>query len=48
VRTVMRYAGPRMMWRHPFLALAHVVDGRRPAPELPNAKKPNAPSGTAD
>jgi hypothetical protein len=48
VRVVMRYAGPRMMWRHPFLALAHVVDGRRPAPELPRAKKPNAPSGTAD
>jgi hypothetical protein len=46
VRTVMRYAGPRMMWRHPFLALAHLVDGRRPAP-LPKAKRPGAPSGTA-
>ncbi len=43
----MRYAGPRMMWRHPFLALAHVVDGRRPAPELTKAKKPDAPAGTA-
>ena len=47
VRDVMRYAGPRMMWRHPWLALAHVVDGRRPAPALPKAKKPDAPSGTA-
>jgi len=28
-RTVMRYAGPRMMWRHPWLALLHLVDGRR-------------------
>ncbi len=28
-RTVMRYAGPRMMTRHPWLALMHVVDGRR-------------------
>jgi hypothetical protein len=47
VRDVMRYAGPRMMWRHPLLALAHIADGRRPAPELPKAKKPDAPSGTA-
>jgi len=46
VRTVMRYAGPRMMWRHPLLALAHVVDGRRPAPDLPKAK-PKPPSGAA-
>jgi len=36
VRTVMRYAGPRMLLRHPVLAIAHIVDGRRPAPELPS------------
>ena len=35
VRTVMRYAGPRMIWRHPLLAVAHIVDGRREAPSLP-------------
>jgi hypothetical protein len=34
-RVMMRYAGPRMMWRHPYLALAHVLDGRRPAPPKP-------------
>lgn len=28
-REVMRYAGPRMMTRHPWLALLHLVDGRR-------------------
>ncbi len=28
-RTVMRYSGPRMIWRHPWLALMHLVDGRR-------------------
>jgi hypothetical protein len=28
-REVMRYAGPRMMTRHPYLALMHLVDGRR-------------------
>ena len=36
VRGIMRYAGPRMLCRHPILALWHlVVDGRRPAPALP-------------
>jgi hypothetical protein len=35
VRGIMRYAGPRMLWRHPVLALWHLVDGRRPAPTLP-------------
>jgi hypothetical protein len=35
VRVVMRYAGPRMLARHPLLAIAHVIDGRRPAPALP-------------
>lgn len=29
VRQVMRYAGPRMMRRHPVLALLHILDGRR-------------------
>ena len=36
VRDMMRYAGPRMMLRHPVLAVMHVVDGRRPAPPRPN------------
>ncbi len=26
---VMRYAGPRMLYRRPFLALAHYLAGRR-------------------
>lgn len=29
VRAVMRYAGPRMLWRHPLQALLHVVDKLR-------------------
>ena len=37
VREVMRYAGPRMLMRHPLLAIAHLVDGRRAAPPRPNA-----------
>jgi hypothetical protein len=36
VRQVMRWAGPRMLAAHPYLALMHqLVDGRRPAPERP-------------
>jgi len=26
VRDVMRHAGPRMIWRHPILALGHIAD----------------------
>jgi hypothetical protein len=29
VRDVMRYAGPRMMFRHPFLAVMHMIDKLR-------------------
>ncbi|MFQ6044511.1 MAG: nitrous oxide-stimulated promoter family protein [Candidatus Poribacteria bacterium] len=32
VRTVMRYAGPRMLYRHPVLALFHFIDGFRKEP----------------
>lgn len=28
IKQVMRYAGPRMLWRHPWLAFRHVLDGR--------------------
>ena len=33
VREVMRYSGPRMLKRHPMLAVAHLVDGRRKFPD---------------
>lgn len=29
IRVVMRYAGPRMLWAHPVLAVRHLLDGRR-------------------
>jgi Nitrous oxide-stimulated promoter len=29
VKEVMRYAGPRMLLRHPILAVFHLLDGRR-------------------
>ncbi len=31
-REVMRYAGPRMLLRHPVLALRHLLDDRRREP----------------
>lgn len=41
VRTVMRYAGPRMILRHPVLAIAHLADGiRKHPPRGINQKKP--------
>jgi Nitrous oxide-stimulated promoter len=40
VRQVMRVAGPRMLWRHPWLAIAHLIDGRRGAPPRPPATGP--------
>lgn len=30
-KEIMRYAGPRMMLRHPLLAIAHQLDGLRKA-----------------
>jgi len=30
-RDIMRYAGPRMLLRHPLLAIAHTLDGFRKA-----------------
>ncbi|AGH73862.1 nitrous oxide-stimulated promoter family protein [Edwardsiella piscicida] len=35
MKAVMRWAGPRMLWRHPILALRHLLDDRRPVPPLP-------------
>jgi Nitrous oxide-stimulated promoter len=34
VRRVMAFAGPRMLWRHPVLAVRHMRDGSRKAPPL--------------
>ena len=34
VKEMMRYAGPRMLLRHPVLALSHLFDKRRSTPKL--------------
>ncbi len=35
VRVVMRWAGPRMLLRHPVLGVRHLLADRRPVPLLP-------------
>lgn len=46
VRVVMKWAGPRMLLRHPILGVLHLLDGRRPAPTLP-AKPEKRHAGAA-
>lgn len=46
VRAVMRHAGPRMLLRHPLLAIFHLIDGRRPAPPVPK-KRARGAGGSA-
>jgi hypothetical protein len=47
IRVVMRWAGPRMMLRHPIMAIAHLVNERRPVPKLP-AKSAKSRRATGD
>ncbi len=35
IQDVMRYAGPRMMWHHPLMAVRHLMDKAKPVPERP-------------
>ena len=30
IKTVMRYAGPRMLWNHPVMAIRHLIHNRKP------------------
>ncbi len=32
----MRYVGPRMVYRHPLMAMWHLVDSRREVPFKPD------------
>jgi hypothetical protein len=50
VREMMRWAGPRMLFRHPVLSILHMIDGRRPAPLLPGGARPKcgSPEQTTD
>lgn len=46
IRAVMRYAGPRMLWRHPWLALRHMLASRRPVPSPPHGRRHPATTNT--
>jgi hypothetical protein len=49
IRAVMRYAGPRMLWRHPWLALRHMAHqwwgGRSHAHLRRSSRSASGPSG---
>ncbi len=47
VREMMRWAGPRMMLRHPVMGILHKIDGLRPAPLLPGGGRPKREGGEA-
>ncbi len=49
IRTVMRYAGPRMLFRRPVLAIFHLLEGRKEPPVHPRRKpaEQRDPVGTA-
>ena len=40
IRDVMRYSGPRMLYRHPLLAFYHMIDGMRKEP-VRKSRKPH-------
>lgn len=42
-RDIMRFAGPRMTWRHPLRALRHLWDKRRRAPHPMELRRRNRP-----
>ena len=48
MREVMRFAGPRMLARHPWLAIMHLIDDRRPAPPLPSVRAEQAENDSAE
>ncbi len=40
MKQIMRWAGPRMLWRHPLLTVLHLIDDKRAVPELPEKYRP--------
>ncbi|MBN2099790.1 MAG: nitrous oxide-stimulated promoter family protein [Dehalococcoidia bacterium] len=43
IRTVMRYSGPRMLCRHPILAVRHFLDRTRKEPVPPRKRADRRP-----
>ena len=40
MQEVMRFSGPKMLFRHPVLAIRHLMDGREEPPLPPRKKAP--------
>jgi len=48
MKDVMHYAGPRMLWRHPILAVRHLLLERKgPPPWPPRARRRTQPTSSA-
>src|SRR5262245_5092381 len=45
MKVVMRYAGPRMLWRHPLLAIRHLWLERKGPPPWPPKKTRSKAAG---
>ena len=45
IRDVMRYSGPRMISRHPVMAVMHLIDKRRKTPFKPPLSHPSERTG---
>ena len=45
-RIIMRYGGPRMLLKHPVMAIKHLMHEKKPVPELP--KKRNRKKSGSD
>ncbi len=43
-REIMRFAGPRLLWRHPILAWRHMKKTLKPAPAKPRNRAANTSS----
>ena len=43
IRIVMRWAGPRMLMRHPILGVLHLLADHRPIPVLPAKRQQKRP-----
>ncbi len=41
MRLVMRYSGPRMLFKHPILAIRHLMHEKREVPDKPAANASN-------
>ncbi len=48
MREIMRFSGPRMLIRHPWLAIMHLLDDRRAPPPLPSVKTRQTSDETPD